>query len=174
MEANEAAGFHSEATGFGFHFLALARRDDLSSTSPPVFAAVVDVAKEVSRPQKGGGLDAAGAEWPRPLRGDSGYCRHLWAVVSTCVTHVREFKVAMGLRESDAHRVTHRRTTARLLMTESAGYAGFITMSTSIGAAFNSETCWDFSGYRGRGARSFGRCPQGYPYSIKRQRIELR
>ena len=117
----------------------------------------------------------AGTGWPRPLRDDSGCCRHPWAVMSTCVFRINpEHEIAMGLEELDAHRVTHRRTTARSSMTKSAGYARVNTESTSIGAAFNSETCWDFSGYRGHGASSFGRCQQRYPYSIKRQRIELR
>ena len=57
--ANEVVVFHSKATGFGFHLLALARRDDFFSTSPPVFA-VADVVRGILRPQEAGGLDASG------------------------------------------------------------------------------------------------------------------
>ena len=56
--ANEAAGFHFEATGFGFHFLALARRD--------VFFYIATGLRRRRRRREGGsettggGLDASG------------------------------------------------------------------------------------------------------------------
>ena len=153
----EAAGRHS-----GAH----ARRDDF--ISPPLagtkggallgdtaFVSVGGDGGATTVSEVGGGLAALPgltgfAAIPRAGTAAAGVAgvAPVWApwgdvdLCDPCLSGESRHKVAIGWGESGAYRCT----TATSLMRKSAGYAVFHIESTSIGAAFKSETCWEIFG----------------------------